>query len=78
MSVSIRSSLVNTLILKSSAKVQKIFDICKFLSLRKSTKTHQILCKYNQKPSFVQTHLNERKSIFEVYRIKNVIFCPSS
>lgn len=32
----------------------------------------EILCKYNRKTIFVQMVLNNRKSIFEFYRIKNV------
>ena len=47
-------------------------------ALEKAKKIREILCKYNTKVTFVQMVLNERKSIFEFYRIKNVTFGQKS
>ena len=38
----------------------------------KHVQNREILCKYNRKPHFVQMVLNNRKSIFEFYRVKIV------
>ena len=55
---------------KLRTKVQKKIDICKFMTLVLTKKSHQILCKYNRKVPFVQMVLNDRKSIFELCREK--------
>ena len=63
---------------KSGAKVQKIFDIRKFLSPVLQSKIHKILYKDKRKNHFVQTHLNNRKSIFEICREKSFTFFAKS
>ena len=50
MSVYVRLGQENTLLLKLGTKVQKNFDICKFLSLRKSPKFVKFYANIIKKP----------------------------